>query len=264
MDARVKARRLLELDLRKAISAGEFEIFYQPLTRLASGAVSGAEALLRWQHPHRGMISPGDFIPLAEETGLVVPLGGWVLRQACREAASWPNELTVAVNISAVQFRDRDLTSTVMAALSESKLPAERLELEITETALLNDDSQTMELLHQLRAIGVRISLDDFGTGYSSLSYLRSFPFDKLKIDRSFVQGIGASPNTMVIVKALIELSTGLNMTINAEGVETQAELDWLKSAGCTEIQGYLISKPLPARDFRAFVSRVDRRCQVA
>jgi diguanylate cyclase (GGDEF)-like protein len=264
MDARAKARRLLEFDLRKAIAAEEFEIFYQPLIELKSGAVSGAEALLRWKHPHRGMISPADFIPLSEETGLITRLGPWVLRHACREAASWPDELTVAVNISAVQFRDRDFVKTVTAALSESKLPAERLELEVTETALLNDDSQTVELLHQLRKTGVRISLDDFGTGYSSLSYLRSFPFDKIKIDRSFVQGISDSPNTMVIVKALIDLSTGLKMMINAEGVEAQAELEWLKSAGCTEVQGYLISKPLPADKFRAFVSVESRQSRVA
>jgi diguanylate cyclase (GGDEF)-like protein len=264
MDARAKARRLLELDLRTAISAAEFEIFYQPLIKLASGAVRGAEALLRWRHPHRGMISPADFIPLAEETGLVAELGSWVLRRACQEAASWPDELTVAVNISAVQFRDRGLAETVRAALSGSGLPANRLELEITETALLNDDSQTVELLHQLRGMGVRISLDDFGTGYSSLSHLRAFPFDKIKIDRSFVQEIGASPNTGVIVKALIDLSIGLNAMTNAEGVESETQLDWLRAAGCTEVQGYLISKPLPAADFRTFARPADRHFQVA
>ena len=165
MDARAKARRLLELDLRTAISAGEFEIFYQPLINLASGTVSGAEALLRWRHPHRGLISPADFIPLAEETGLIVQLGAWALQQACREAACWPNELRVAVNISAVQFRNGDLLETVLGALSDAKLSPRLLELEITESVLLNDESHVAELLHNLRRMGVRISLDDFGTG---------------------------------------------------------------------------------------------------
>jgi diguanylate cyclase (GGDEF)-like protein len=259
MDARAKARHLLELDLRKAISAGEFEIFYQPLLNVASGAVSGAEALLRWRHPHRGLISPAEFIPLAEQTGLITPLGTWALHQACREAATWPDRLTVAVNISAVQLRNREIVQTVKAALAESKLPADRLELEITETVSLTDDGDTAELLHQLRRLGVRISLDDFGTGYSSLNYLRAFPFDKIKIDRSFVQEIGVSRNTIVIIKALIDLSIGLDAIINAEGVESQAQLDWLRSAGCTEVQGYLISKPMPASNFRAFVSLADR-----
>jgi diguanylate cyclase (GGDEF)-like protein len=253
MDARAKARRLLELDLRMAISAGEFEIFYQPLIDLASGTVSGAEALLRWRHPHRGLISPADFIPLAEETGLIVQLGAWGLQQACREAACWPNELRVAVNISAVQFRNGDLFETVLGALSDAKLSPRLLELEITESVLLNDESHVAELLHNLRQMGVRISLDDFGTGYSSLSYLRAFPFDKIKIDRSFVQEIGTGRNAEVILKALIDLSAGLGATINAEGIETQSQLDWLKLAGCTEAQGYLISRPLPADCFRSF-----------
>jgi diguanylate cyclase (GGDEF)-like protein len=264
MDARAKARRLLEFDLRKAISAGEFELHYQPLLNIASGMVTGAEALVRWRHPQKGLISPAEFIPLAEETGLIVPLGAWILRQACRDAASWRDGLTVAVNMSPVQLRDRDLEETVRVALSEAMLAPDRLELEITETVVLDDDSRTVELLHQFRGIGVRISLDDFGTGYSSLNYLRAFPFDKIKIDRSFVREIGASRNTMVIVKALIDLSAGLEATINAEGVETQAQLDWLKSVGCTEVQGYLISRPLPADDFGSFARRADRCLQVA
>ena len=255
MNARAQARRLLESDLRKALPAGEFEVFYQPLFDLASGAVTGSEALLRWRQPERGLVSPAEFIPLAEETGLIVPLGSWVLRQACTEAAKWPNELKLAVNVSSIQFRKRGLLETVMAALAESGLPANRLELEITESILLNDDSQTLETLHQLRRAGVRISLDDFGTGYSSLSYLRAFPFDKIKIDRCFVQEIGVSQNTMVILSALIYLATGLEMIITAEGVETQTQLDWLKSAGCTEAQGYLISRPLPAAKFLSFVN---------
>lgn len=264
MNARAQARRLLESDLRKALSAGEFEVFYQPLFHLARDAVNGCEALLRWRHPERGFVSPAEFIPLAEETGLIVPLGSWVLRQACMEAASWPSDLRLAVNVSSVQFRNRGLIETVMAALAESGLPANRLELEITESVLLSDDSSTLDILNQIRRIGVRISLDDFGTGFSSLSYLRSFPFDKIKIDRSFVQEIGSSKNAMVIMSAVVNLATGLEMIITAEGVETQAQLDWLKSVGCTEVQGYLISRPLPATHFRSFVNLGHQLSQVA
>jgi diguanylate cyclase (GGDEF)-like protein len=256
MDAKAKARRLLELDLRTAISSNEFEIFYQPLVNLASGTVSGAEALLRWRHPHRGLISPADFIPLAEDTGQIVELGAWALQRACQEAAGWPDGLRVAVNISAVQFRNHGLEEVVMSALSASRLPPHRLELEITESIVLNDDCHVADLLHRCRRLGIRISLDDFGTGYSSLSYLRAFPFDKIKIDRSFVQEIEGGRNATVILKALIDLSAGLGADINAEGIESQAQLDWLKSASCTEAQGYLISRPLPAGDFRSFVSR--------
>jgi diguanylate cyclase (GGDEF)-like protein len=264
MNAKAQARRLLESDLRKALSVGEFEVFYQPILKFSGSVVSGCEALLRWRHPERGLVSPAEFIPLAEETGLIVPLGSWVLRQACTEAASWPNALKVAVNVSSVQFHNRGLLGTVMAALTESGLPTNRLELEITESVLLGDDSHTLETLHQLRKIGVPISLDDFGTGFSSLSYLQKFPFNKIKIDRSFVKGIGASQKTMVIMSALINMATGLEMNITAEGVETQAQFDWLKSAGCTEAQGYLISRPLPAANFRSFVSLAHQISRVA
>lgn len=263
MDARAKARRLLELDLRAALIAGEFEIHYQPLLNLSSGKITGAEALLRWNHRHRGWISPADFIPLAEETGLVGDLGSWVLHQACQEAADWPQDLTIAVNISAVQCRRPGLAETISSALERSGLAAERLELEITETALLTEESTTVELLHQIRRLGVRISLDDFGTGYSSLSYLRAFPFEKIKIDRSFVQEIGVTKNTSMIVKALIDLSAALEANINAEGVETEAQLEWLKAAGCSEVQGYLISRPLPRAAFRSFAC-ADEVIQVA
>lgn len=264
MNVKAQARRLLESDLRKAISVGEFEVFYQPLFELAGSVVSGCEALLRWRHPKRGLVSPAEFIPLAEETGLIVPMGSWVLHQACMEAASWPNAPKLAVNISSVQFRERGLIETVMIALAESGLSADRLELEITESVLLNDDNDTHEILHQLREIGVRISLDDFGTGFSSLSYLRAFPFDKLKIDRSFVREIGSSRKAMAIMNSLINLATGLEMSITAEGVETQEQFDWLKSAGCTEAQGYLISRPLPAVDFRTFLNLGRQISQVA
>ena len=264
MNARAQARRLLESDLLKALSAGEFELFYQPLFHLAGNVVSGFEALLRWRHSERGLVSPVEFISVAEETGLIVPLGAWILRQACAEAASWPNGLKLAVNVSSVQVQNRGLVETVMAALAESGLPANRLELEITESVLLHDDSHTLEVLNQLRGIGVRISLDDFGTGYSSLSYLRTFPFDKIKIDRSFVQEIGCSQNTMVILTALISLAAGLGTIITAEGVETRAQLDWLRSAGCTEAQGHLISHPLPAANLRSFVDMQSQMRRVA
>ena len=264
MNTRAQARRLLEFDLRHALSAGQFELFYQPLFDLAGSAVTGCEALLRWRHPERGLVPPAEFIPVAEEIGLIVPLGAWVLRQACMEAAGWPNGLKVAVNVSTIQLRSRGLVETVMAALAESGLPADRLELEITESVLLSDDNFTLELLHKLRRIGVRISLDDFGTGYSSLSYLRTFPFDKIKIDRSFLLDLCSNQATMVIVSALINLSTGLGMNVTAEGVETQAQLDWLRSAGCTEAQGYLISRPLSRANLRSFVSDGRRILQVA
>jgi diguanylate cyclase (GGDEF)-like protein len=264
MNTRAQARRLLESDLRNALAAGQFELFYQPLFQLAGGAVTGCEALLRWRHPERGLVSPAEFIPLAEEIGLIVPLGAWVLRQACMEAAGWPNGLKIAINVSAIQLRSRGLVETVVAALAESGLPADRLELEITESVLLSNDSATIELLHRLRRIGVRISLDDFGTGYSSLSYLRTFPFDKIKIDRSFLLDLCSNQATMVIVSALINLATGLGMTVTAEGVETQAQLDWLRSAGCTEAQGYLISRPLSTADLRLFVSDGRQMLQVA
>jgi diguanylate cyclase (GGDEF)-like protein len=258
MNTRAQARRLLESGLRDALSAGQFELFYQPLFDLAGSAVTGCEALLRWRHPERGPVSPAEFIPVAEEIGLIVPLGAWVLRQACMEAAGWPNGLRIAINVSTIQLRSHGLVETVMAALAESGLSADRLELEITESVLLSDDSATLELLHKLRRLGVRISLDDFGTGYSSLSYLRTFPFDKIKIDRSFLQELCSSQATMVIVSALINLATGLGMMVTAEGVETQDQLDWLRSAGCTEAQGYLISRPLSTANLRSFVS--DRR----
>jgi diguanylate cyclase (GGDEF)-like protein len=264
MNTRAQARRLLESDLRDALAAGQFELFYQPLFDLAGSAVTGCEALLRWRHPERGLVPPAEFIPVAEEIGLIVPLGAWVLRQACMEAASWPNGLKIAINVSTIQLRNRGLVETVMAALAESGLPADRLELEITESVLLSDDNFTLELLHKLRRIGVRISLDDFGTGYSSLSYLRTFPFDKIKIDRSFLMDLCSNPATMVIVSALINLATGLGMAVTAEGVETQAQLDWLRSAGCTEAQGYLISRPLSTSNARSFVSDGSRILQVA
>ena len=256
MNDLASARRLLTSDLRKALAADQFEIFYQPLFNLADQAVSGFEALLRWHHPERGLVLPSEFIPLAEQIELIVPLGEWVLRQACHQAASWPGQQRIAVNISPVQFRSPRLLPCILATLASSGLPPQRLELEITETVLLSDDRETIDLLHQLREHGVRVSLDDFGTGYSSLGYLRRFPFDKMKIDRSFVQDLGSNKDTAAIVRALIDLASNLGMTTTAEGVETREQLDWLRQECCTEIQGYLISRPVPQQEIRPLLAR--------
>ncbi len=249
MDEQLQARRALELDLRRALQAGEFELFYQPLYHLGDERVTGCEALLRWRHPDRGMVSPADFIPLAEEIGLIVPLGEWVLREACAEAAGWPEHVRLAVNLSPAQFRDRGLVRTVVSALAASGLAAERLELEITESVLLQDSQANMTMLHDLKALGVRISMDDFGTGYSSLSYLRSFPFDKIKIDQTFVRDILDDSDAMAIIKAVLDLGASMGVVTTAEGVETQEQLDALRGQGCAEIQGYFISRPAPAAD---------------
>ncbi|MEW6391904.1 MAG: EAL domain-containing protein [Pseudomonadota bacterium] len=247
MDEQLQARRALELDLRRALQDGEFELFYQPLYHLDDERVTGCEALLRWRHPERGMVSPADFIPLAEEIGLIVPLGDWVLRNACAEAARWPDHVRLAVNLSPAQFRDRGLVATVVSALAASGLPAHRLELEITESVLLQDSAANMTMLHDLKALGVRISMDDFGTGYSSLSYLRSFPFDKIKIDQTFVRDILHDSDALAIIKAVLDLGASMGVVTTAEGVETQAQLDALRGQGCAEIQGYFISRPAPA-----------------
>jgi predicted signal transduction protein with EAL and GGDEF domain len=247
MDRQVQARRALEIDLRKAYSNDEFELYYQPLVNVESGEVSGFEALLRWHHPERGMVSPAEFIPLAEETGLIVQIGEWVLRQACAEAATWPDDIKVAVNLSPVQFRNRNLVQVVLSALAHSRLSPGRLELEITESVLLGDNEANLATLHQLRELGARISMDDFGTGYSSLLYLRSFPFDKIKIDQSFVRDMVERPDCVAIVRAVAGLGLSLGIATTAEGVETQAQLQRVRAEGCTEVQGYLFSKPIPA-----------------
>jgi diguanylate cyclase (GGDEF)-like protein len=249
MDTLLQARRKLELDLRKALVNGEFELYYQPLVNLESEEITGFEALIRWNHPEHGLVAPLEFIPLLEETALIVPIGEWVLRQACAEAMKWPGEISVAVNLSPAQFKMRNLSQMVTSALAQSGLPAQRLELEITESVLLVDDKSTLQTLHQLRDLGVRISMDDFGTGYSSLSYLRSFPFDKIKIDRSFVHDLASNKDSMAIIRAVTGLSSSLGMTTTGEGVETQEELEYLKKEGCTEAQGYFFSKPRPARE---------------
>jgi diguanylate cyclase (GGDEF)-like protein len=255
MDALMQTRRALELDLRKALVNGEFELYYQPLVNIESQAICGFEALLRWHHPERGLIPPGDFIPLAEETALIVPIGEWVLRQACEEAARWPRNIDLAVNLSPVQFKNPHLCQLVMTALARSGLESRRLELEITESVLLLNSESTLATLHRLRGLGVRISMDDFGTGYSSLSYLRSFPFDKIKIDRSFVHDLASNPDSMAIIRAVTSLGTSLGMTTTGEGVETQEELDYLKKEGCTQAQGYFYSRPKPATEISAMLA---------
>jgi predicted signal transduction protein with EAL and GGDEF domain len=247
MDVRLQARRSLELDLRAAFEAEAFDLHYQPIYDLAQERICGFEALLRWTHPTRGRVSPAEFVPLAEEIGLIVPLGEWVLRRACREAVGWPEGLKVAVNVSAAQFTSSALIGTVKAALAESGLPARRLELEITESVLLVNGSATVAILHGLRDLGVRIAMDDFGTGYSSLSYLRSFPFDKMKVDQSFTRDLTVEQGSDFIVRAVVSLAASLGMTTTAEGVETPEQLAWLREEGCDEVQGYLFSPPVPA-----------------
>jgi diguanylate cyclase (GGDEF)-like protein len=249
MDAQVQARRLMESDLRKALAGCEFELHYQPIVNLHSNEISAFEALIRWQHSERGMVSPGAFIPLAEEIGLIVPLGEWILRTACSVAARWPDHIKICVNLSPVQFRSRGLVEVVIGALAASGLRPGRLELEITEAVLLADTETTLAVLHQLRGLGVRIAMDDFGTGYSSLSYLQTFPFDRIKIDRSFVKGVAEDIGSLNIVRAVAALAKGIGMATTAEGVETQEQLDAVKAEGCTEMQGYLFSRALPARD---------------
>ncbi|MFI5013275.1 MAG: putative bifunctional diguanylate cyclase/phosphodiesterase [Hyphomicrobiales bacterium] len=243
MDEALRARRLLETDLRQALVDGAFELHYQPLFDLSRATISCCEALIRWRHPERGLVPPGDFIPLAEETGIIVGIGEWVLRQACAEAARWPDGIKLAVNISPAQFRSRNLVPLVISALANAELSPRRLELEITENVLLNDTAGNIEMLYQLRDLGVQIAMDDFGTGYSSLGYLRDFPFDKIKIDRSFVRDLH-DPSAKSIVKAVTGLATALGIATTAEGVETVEQLEQLRNEGCDEVQGFLISKP--------------------
>ncbi|MEA2917663.1 MAG: hypothetical protein QOJ15_9744 [Bradyrhizobium sp.] len=261
MDLQMQTRRIMEQDLRKALPAGEFELYYQPVINLASNAISGFEALIRWNHPQKGLVAPAAFIPLAEEIGFIVPMGEWVIRQACATAAQWPGDLHVAVNISAVQFRNPGLMQVIVGALAASGLQPTRLEIEITETVLLQNKETTLAVLHQLRSLGIRIAMDDFGTGYSSLTYLQCFPFDKIKIDRSFVKDITENTGSLNIVRAVAALANGMGMTATAEGVETEEQLDRITSEGCTEMQGYLFSKPLPAAEIeRLFLPRHEPR----
>jgi diguanylate cyclase (GGDEF)-like protein len=246
MDVDRQARRDLETVLQRALETNQFELYYQPQVDTITEQVVGFEALLRWHHPERGLVSPAEFIPLAEQTGMIVPIGEWVLRQACKDAASWPADIGVAVNLSPLQFKSQTLVHTVVSALGDAGLPASRLELEITESVLLTDNDTALATLHHIRSLGVRIAMDDFGTGYSSLSYLRLFPFDKIKIDQSFIRELGKSKDCAAIVKAVVDLGVSLGITTTAEGVETSDQLNRVREQGCSEIQGYLFGKPLP------------------
>jgi diguanylate cyclase (GGDEF)-like protein len=247
MDAEMQARRAMEIDLRRALALGEFEVYYQPFITLKTGKISGFEALLRWHHPERGMVPPLEFIPVAEEIGLIGQIGAWVLKQACLEAAKWPADIHIAVNLSPAQFKHRAVVLDVAAALGASGLSSRRLELEITEAVLLEHTESNLGILDELRNLGVRIAMDDFGTGYSSLAYLQKFPFDKIKIDRSFVNDLPEREEALAIIRAVTSLGSSLGMETTAEGVETEEQLKKLKEEGCTEVQGYLFSKPVPA-----------------
>jgi diguanylate cyclase (GGDEF)-like protein/PAS domain S-box-containing protein len=262
MHEAMQEKRQVELDLRVAVSRDELELYYQPLVNLETGETAGYEALLRWNHPKDGLVMPSVFIPVAEETGLIVLLGEWVIRNALMEVRHWPEHLSVSVNLSPAQMRSPNLVPTVLNALASSGVPAERLELEITETVLMHDTEANMAVLHQLRALGVRIALDDFGTGYSSLNYLRSFPFDKIKIDRCFVDDVDSREDSQAIVRAVTGLASSLGMVTTAEGVERKDQLDQLRNEGCTEVQGYFFAKPLPAINVvgRAVSGKKDKR----
>jgi EAL domain-containing protein (putative c-di-GMP-specific phosphodiesterase class I) len=254
MDEEREARQRMETQLRRVVAMRELDLVYQPQMNLASGKITGFEALLRWNSPVCGQVSPGAFIPLAESLGLIGKIGDWVLRAACREAMKWPPGLRVAVNVSAAQFGGDALPMSVMTALAESGLPANRLDLEVTESVLLDDNRKPLPTLHRLRDLGVQISMDDFGTGYSSLSYLLSFPFERLKIDQSFVRARGDRAVTCAVLEAIASMGSALGMTTTAEGVETAAQLDAVRAAGCTDMQGYYLSPPIAAERICEFL----------
>ena len=258
MDERMRYRRNLEADLRRALALGEFALVYQPQVNLRDNAVTGYEALLRWHSASRGTVSPLEFIPVAEETGIINSIGEWVLRSACREAASWPDRRQVSVNVSAVQFKNPNLVATILSALGESGLDPRRLELEITESVMLDARGTALAMLQALRGIGVRVALDDFGVGYSSLGYLRSFPFDRIKIDQSFVRGKADDPVGHAIVRAIASLGQSLGITTVAEGVETDEQMARITADGCTDVQGYLISRPIPPEQIEGFLASRD------
>jgi EAL domain-containing protein (putative c-di-GMP-specific phosphodiesterase class I) len=257
MDARIEARRALAADLRGALERGEFFLSFQPLVRATSLDTEGFEALARWRHPHRGLVSPTEFIQIAEETGMIIPIGEWVLREACRIATKLPAEISVAVNLSPIQFRHSNLVKLVRSALEESGLLARRLELEITESVFLEATPKTQAIFRRLRALGVRLSLDDFGTGYSSMSYLRLGTFDKIKIDSAFVRDLPRAAGDVAIVRAIVDIASALGMTVTAEGVETEQQCSILRQFGCHQLQGYLFSKPLSADKAIKYVRNV-------
>ena len=264
LDEQARLRRQMELDLRKAIHEGEFELYFQPLYSLTEERMTGFEALIRWNHPIKGMVPPVEFIPLAEETGLILPIGEWVIREACHQASRWDEHLSVAVNISPKQFGSPDLVAKILHAIAASGIDPARLELEITESIFIAQVEKTMAILHQLRDLGVRIALDDFGTGYSSLSYLRSFPFDKVKIDRSFVTDLAAGENGHAIIRAITTLAEALGMETLAEGVEDEEQLEILRREGCRSIQGFLLSKPMSAENVKEWTGQNDVKAMSA
>ncbi len=255
MDARMQERRALELDLRRAMINREFVVNYQPIVSLKTGRISACEALIRWHHPERGLVPPETFIPIAEETGLIVAIGEWALYQACADAVAWPEEMRVAVNVSPAQFRSADFAEVVRNALQRSRLAPSRLELEITELVLMHDNEAALALLNRLKDLGVSIAMDDFGTGYSSLGYIRSFPFNRIKIDQSFVRDLPENRQSLAILRAVVGLGRSLNIVTTAEGVETAVQLEVLRSEGCDEVQGFLFSKPRSAAELTDFVA---------
>ncbi len=255
MDARMQERRALELDLRKALVNNEFTLNYQPIVNIKTGKITSCEALIRWHQSERGWVVPMDFIPIAEETGLIVPIGEWVLNQACRDAIEWPDEIALAVNSSPAQFKSGDFVRVVKTALKKSGFPARRLELEITELVLMHENESALAMLKQLKDIGVGVAMDDFGTGYSSLGYLRSFPFDRIKIDKSFIDDISESKESLAILRAVVGLGSSLNIATTAEGVETAHQLELLRSEGCTEVQGYFFTPPISAVEVKKLLA---------
>jgi EAL domain-containing protein (putative c-di-GMP-specific phosphodiesterase class I) len=258
MDERLQDRRALQSDLRQALARSEFMLDFQPIMDLATNRIVAAEALLRWNHPVRGLLAPANFIPLAEEAGMIAPIGAWVLREACLTARQWPAYMHVAVNLSPIQFRDSAVVETVDRALLESGIDPNRLELEITETTVLETNSATVDALWKLHGRGVRIALDDFGTGYSSLSYLRRFPFDKIKIDRSFIRDLGHEKDDSSIILAIIGLADSMNMVVTAEGVETPEQAALLTSYGCAQAQGFLFCRPVAAAELNRIILDAD------
>jgi predicted signal transduction protein with EAL and GGDEF domain len=257
MNQRMLARHSLERDLRNALLNGEFRLHYQASVNIERNEITGFEALLRWTHPERGNVPPADFIPFAEETGLIIPIGEWVLRQACADASNWPDHISVAVNLSPAQFKSRALVKTVFNALTAAHIAPHRLELEITESVTLQDGEAAFATLHRLHGLGVRVALDDFGTGYSSLSNLRKFPFDKIKIDRSFISDLSrANVDAVAMVRSVSQLGVALGIMTTAEGVETKEQLETVRMEGCTEMQGFLFSRPIPAHEIAQLLSR--------
>jgi diguanylate cyclase (GGDEF)-like protein len=257
MNMAAHERHGLELGLREALVNAEFELFFQPILNAHTEALTRFEALIRWRHPQRGLMQPADFIPLAEEVGLIIPIGEWVIREACRIAATWRDSISVSVNLSPAQLKNANLVGAVRSALHTSGLPAERLELEITETVFLEESAVTRGSLNQVRDLGIRISLDDFGTGFSSIGCLRGFPFDRIKIDQSFVRDLDSRADSIAIVHAIVDLGSALGMSVTAEGVETPEQLRLLRAESCTVVQGYLFSPPVPAGDIPALISRL-------